>query len=211
MTINPVVILGAGNIGKLALEIFQSNNMVVYGLLDDDKSLHNTTINDVPVLGNTEDDTYLKIIGNKCDAFIATDDTKLKKHQVLALTEDRKVMPVNCFHKTSYIAPSAEIGHGNLVSAAAVINANAKVGSHCILHSGSIVDYSTQVGDYVQIGAGAVVNTGVTIGDEAFIGSGAIIVSGVKIGKKARIGAGSIVIEDVKDNTTVFGNPAKKV
>jgi len=209
--INPVVILGAGNIGKLALEIFQSNNVVVYGLLDDDKSLHNTTINEVPVLGSTEDDTYLKILGDKCDAFIATDDTKLKKHQVAMLTEGRRIMPVNCFHKTSYISPSAEIGHGNLVSASAVVNANAKVGNHCILQSGSIIDYNAEVGNYVQVGAGAVINTGVTIGDEVFIGSGAIIVSGITIGKKARIGAGSVVIEDVKDNTTVFGNPAKKV
>ena len=35
--------------------------------------------------------------------------------------------------------------------------------------------------------------------------------SGVSIGKKARIGAGSVVIADVRDNETVFGNPAVKI
>jgi sugar O-acyltransferase (sialic acid O-acetyltransferase NeuD family) len=209
--INPVVILGAGNIGKLALEIFQSNSMVVYCLLDDDKALHNTTVNEVPVLGATDDDNFLKLLGDKCDAFVATDDTRLKKHQVEMLRDRKSVMPVNCFHKTSYISPSAEVGHGNLLSASSVVNAEAKLGNHNILHTGSVIDYNSEVGNYVQIGAGAIVNTGVTVGDEVFIGSGAIIVSGVTIGKKARIGAGSVVIEDVKDNTTVFGNPAKKV
>jgi acetyltransferase-like isoleucine patch superfamily enzyme len=34
------------------------------------------------------------------------------------------------------------------------------------------------------------------------------VVSGVTIGRNARVGAGSVVIENVKNNATVFGNPA---
>jgi acetyltransferase-like isoleucine patch superfamily enzyme len=55
------------------------------------------------------------------------------------------------------------------------------------------------------------INPGVTIEDEVFIGSGVTIVAGVQIGKGARIGAGSVVIASVKENETVFGNPAQKV
>jgi acetyltransferase-like isoleucine patch superfamily enzyme len=51
----------------------------------------------------------------------------------------------------------------------------------------------------------------VTIQDEAFIGSGVTIVSGVTIGKAARVGAGSVVIAPVKENETVFGNPAQPI
>ncbi|RYF57627.1 MAG: acetyltransferase, partial [Cytophagaceae bacterium] len=37
---NPVLILGAGSLGLTALDLFQRNNVVVYGLLDDNKDLH---------------------------------------------------------------------------------------------------------------------------------------------------------------------------
>lgn len=62
---NPVLIFGAGNLGKIALDIFNRNNVVVYGLLDDDKTLHNQEIGDVLILGDTDDDGFLKLIGQK--------------------------------------------------------------------------------------------------------------------------------------------------
>jgi len=39
---NPVVIFGAGTLGRLALDIFSSNDVLVYGFLDDNKKKHNT-------------------------------------------------------------------------------------------------------------------------------------------------------------------------
>ena len=49
----PVIIFGAKGIAIDALEIFQSNDITVYGFLDDDQALIGTEINDVPVLGKT--------------------------------------------------------------------------------------------------------------------------------------------------------------
>ncbi|MDJ1472097.1 acetyltransferase [Xanthocytophaga flava] len=208
---NPVIIFGAKGLGRVALDIFQSNEVVVYGFLDDDKQLHNTEIMDISVLGDTDDDGFLKLIGKKCEAFIATDDNKLRKHLVEVLLEKRKIMPVNAIHKQAYIAPSASISHGNLISAGVIINSAASVGSHCILHANTVVDYETTLGDLVQVGTGSIIGSGVTIENGTFIGSGVTIVSGITIGKNARIGAGSVVIENVKAGATVFGNPAKVI
>lgn len=60
---NPVLIFGANNIGRLAKDIFESNDHVVYGFLDDNKSMHGTELDDVVVLGSTDDDGFLKLIG----------------------------------------------------------------------------------------------------------------------------------------------------
>lgn len=208
---NPVIIFGAKGLGRVALDIFQSNNVVVYGFLDDDKKLHNTEILDISVLGDTDDDGFLKLIGKKCEAFIAVDDNKIRRHLVQMLLDRRKVMPVNAIHRHAYIAPSSLISHGNLISAGVVINSAAKVGNHCILHANTVIDYEVTVGDLVQVGTGSIIGSGATIEDGAFIGSGVTIVSGITIGKNARIGAGSVVIENVKAGTTVFGNPAKAI
>lgn len=207
----PVIIFGAKGIAHPALEIFNSNNVIVYGLLDEDEKTHGTEINTVSVLGNPEDDGFLKLIGQKTVAFVAEENPKYRKFLVELLNERRKVQPVNAIHQRSYISTDAAIGHGNFINANVNIGAGAQVGSHCIIHSAAIIEHKAKVGDFVQIGAGAVVNSDVVVEEGAFIGSGATIVSGVTIGKNARIGAGSVVIATVGAGETVFGNPAAKV
>ena len=208
---NPVLILGAGSLGLTALDLFQRNNVVVYGLLDDNKELHGKEFGDVSVLGETDDDGFLKLIGHKCEAFIAISDNRVRKRLVKMLNERRKVQPVNAIHDTATVSIMATIGHGNLIAARVVINPFAEVGQHCILQSGAIIESKAKLGDYVQIGTGTIINSGVTVEEGAFIGTGATVIAGVTIGKNARVGAGSVVVEDVAAGATVFGNPAKKM
>lgn len=207
----PVIIFGAKGIGQAALEIFKSNDVVVYGFLEDTGEMHGTEIDAIPVLGNTDDHGFIKLIGQKTEAFVATDDNTLRKKQVKMLMDERKVMPTNAIHQQAFISQSASIGHGNFINTRVVIGAASVIGQHCILHTGAIIEHGVTIGDFVQIGAGSVINAGVEIGKEAFIGSGVTVVAGVKIGKKARVGAGSVVIADVKDGETVFGNPATAI
>ncbi|MCR9082183.1 MAG: acetyltransferase [Cyclobacteriaceae bacterium] len=207
----PVIIFGAKGIAQPALEIFNSNEAVVYGFLEEDEKLHGSEINTVPVLGHPEDDGFLKLIGKKTEAFVAVDDAKYRKFIVELLNERRKVQPVNAIHSTAFISSDAAIGHGNFINARVTLGTGTEIGQHCILHTGAIIDHHVKMGDYVQVGAGSIINSEVTIEEGAFIGTGATIVSGVTIGKNARIGAGSVVISSVGANETVFGNPAAKI
>lgn len=208
---NPVLIFGAGSLGLTALDLFQRNNVVVYGLLDDNKALIGQLFGDVSVLGETDDDGFLKLIGQKCEAFVAIGDSRVRKRLVKMLNERRKVQPVNAIHDTATVSALAVIGHGNLVAARTVVNPYAEVGQHCILQAGVVIESQAKLGDYVQIGPGSIINSGAVVEDGAFVGAGAVVVAGVTIGKNARVGAGSVVIENVEANATVFGNPAKKV
>lgn len=207
----PVIIFGANELGVAAKEIFDSNGMIVYCFLDDDEEKKNKEIVDVSVLGKTNDQGYLKLIGKKCDGFIAYDENNVRKALIKMLQEKRKVMPVNAVHQTATISPSAHFGYGNLVNAGVIVGTNAKISNHTILHTNAVVDHHASVGDYAQIGAGAIINSLAIVEDEAFIGSRVTVVSGVTIGKGARVGAGSVVISDVKPGETVFGNPASAI
>lgn len=208
---NPVLIFGAGSLGLTALDLFQRNNVVVYGLLDDNKELHGKEFGDVSVLGETDDDGFLKLIGHKCEAFVAIGDARVRKRLVKMLNERRKVQPVNAIHDTATVSILATIGHGNLIAARVVINPYAEVGQHCIIQSGAVIESQAKLGDYVQVGTGSILNSGVTIEEGAFIGTGAVLIAGITVGKGARIGAGSVVVENVEAGATVFGNPAKKL
>lgn len=204
-----MLIFGAGSVGLTALDLFQRNGVIVYGLLDDKKELHGKEFGDVSVLGETDDDGYLKLIGQKCEAFVAISDTRVRKRLVKMLNERRKVQPVNAIHDKAIVSTLATLGHGNLISANVVINPYAEIGQHCLLQSGVVIDAQAKLGDYVHVGTGSMINSNVTLEEGAFVGTGVTVVAGVTIGKNARIGAGSVVIEDVDANATVFGNPAK--
>ena len=208
---NPVLIFGAKGLGAVALDIFQRNNVVVYGFLDDDAELHNTELGEISILGSTDDDGFLKIIGKKCEAFVALEERSLRRNAVEMLNERRHVQPINAIHDTATVSALAQIGHGNLVAARVVIAAQATVGQHNILQTGVIIEHSANVGDFVNIGAGAVIGANADIDNDVFIGAGAVLVAGVKIGKGASIGAGSVVVENVAKNARVFGNPAQKM
>lgn len=208
---NPVIIFGAGPLGRAAKEIFESNGNVVYGFLDDNKALHNKEIDESFVLGSTDDDGFLKLIGKKCEACIAVDDTRLRKSLVKMLNEIRHVQPVNAIHKTAALSNHVELGHGNLIDQGVIVGVGVKLGSYGTIQAGCVIGAEVSLGNYVQIGAGSVISAGVTIEDEAFIGSGVTLVSGITVGKGARVGAGSVVIAPVKVGETVFGNPAQPV
>lgn len=208
---DPVVIFGAGNTGKTVIDIFNLNDVLVYGVLDDNKKIHNSEISEIVVLGQTDDNGFLKIIGNKTEAFVAIRNKEDRKRIVAMLNERRKTMPVNAIHPSSIIAADSAIGHGNLVSAGVIIAAGAVIGNHTFLHSRSTVGAGAKVADYCEIGIGVNIGPDVVVKEGAFIGDGVTIISGVTIGKNVRIGAGSVVIKSVDAETTVFGNPAQKV
>ncbi|QOI97364.1 MAG: NeuD/PglB/VioB family sugar acetyltransferase [Flammeovirgaceae bacterium] len=208
---NPVIILGAGYLGRMAKEILESNGNVVYGFLDDDKKLHGQEVDDATVLGSMDDNGFLKLIGKKCEACVAVDENRLKKNLVTMLNEQRHVQPVNAVHKGAYLSPKAVLGHGNLIDRSVQAGAGVVIGNHAVIHAGTIIGVGAQIGDYVQIGAGSIINPGAVIEEGAFIGTGVTIVAGLTIGRNARIGAGSVVIAPVAEGETVFGNPAQKV
>ena len=208
---NPVIIFGANYLGRQAKDILEQNGNVVYCFLDDDKKLHNTTVDDITVLGSTDDDGFLKLIGKKCEAFVAVDDNKLRKSLVSMLQEVRHVQPINVLAQSTDIRDSVAIGHGNFIDQGVLFGVGSSIGSHCLVHAGAIISMEVKLGDFVQVGSGSIINAGTQVEDEVFIGAGVTIVGGLTIGKGARIGAGSVVVGSVKAGETVFGNPAQKV
>ena len=207
----PVIIFGASGLGKATLDVFQSNGVIVYCFLDDDESLHGTEVNEVSVMGTTEDQGYLKFIGKKCDAFVAINDREVRRSYFKLLNERRKVMPVNALHQRATISANAYLSYGIFVNAGAVVSSFAKVEQGCILHANAVVDYEAVVGKFVHVGAGSVIHAGAILEDDVFLGAGVTVAGPITIGAGARVGAGSVVIEPVEAGATVFGNPAKPI
>lgn len=59
--------------------------------------------------------------------------------------------------------------------------------------------------------AGTILSGGVIIGEKSWLSPNSTVHQKVKIGNNCTIGMGAVVLRKVKDDTTVFGNPAYKV
>lgn len=111
-------------------------------------------------------------------------------------------------HPSATLANNVVINDGTIVMAKAVVNAGTIIDTNVIINTGAIVEHDCILENSAQIGPGAILCGGVIVGKKAFIGAGACVIPQKRVGSSAVIGAGSIVLHDVKDNTTVFGNPA---
>ncbi|MBB6463383.1 NeuD/PglB/VioB family sugar acetyltransferase [Flammeovirga kamogawensis] len=211
MEINPVIIFGASGLGKAALDIFKSQDILVFCFLDTNEELHGAEIGEVTVMGAPSNDGFLKHIGKKCDAFVAIEDQETRQKVTQMLKERRKSMPVNAIHKDASISPSAYLGYGNFINAGARIGYDAKVPESCVIHSNAVLEHNAELEDLVTVGSGAIIGTGAKIGKGALIGSGAIISSNVIVGEGAQVAPGSLVMTEVKANATVFGMPAQEI
>ncbi len=205
------MILGAGGLGKTASDIFKANNIMVYGFLDEDTTLHQTEIQDITVLGSVEDDAFFRIIGDDCEACIAEEDMEKRAELAKLLRKKRKKMPMNVVHPKAILEPSVLLKHGNFIGAGVYVGSAVEIENNCLIYPNATLNHQVQIADFVHIGAGSIINSGVKIGQKAFIGSGVTITSGVKIGENARIVAGSVVLQDVPEGATVFGVPAQNV
>ncbi len=192
----------------MALDILQKNNLVVYGLLDEDPALHGTEVSFVPVLGSPDDDQYWQLIGDQCEVCVAT--TQPSRKQLIAKLK-AQAMPINAIHPAAILAEAASLGYGNLLGAGVSLGADAHIGHHCIVHARATIEHDAYVGDWTQIGAGSTIGAGVQLSSDVFVGAGATIVGGVTVGKGARIGAGAVVLANVAADATVLGNPAQPV
>jgi sugar O-acyltransferase (sialic acid O-acetyltransferase NeuD family) len=119
--------------------------------------------------------------------------------------------PINAIHPSAVISASVRMGDGIMIAANATLNPLVELGRGVICNTSSSIDHECLIGDFVHIAPGAVLCGNVTVGRGSFIGANSVIRQGIHIGSNVTIGAGSVVIRDVADNTTVIGNPAKKL
>lgn len=208
----PILIFGTKEKGQAALEIFQNNGIIVYGLLTEEETpQEGKTYGHVSVLGHTKDRTYLDLLGDKCHPFVAVEGIKASQEIITQLGAEEKLHPLNAIHSATNLDKEARLGAGNIIHVGSSVGAEAMIHHHCALMGHNMVGYGATLHDFVYLGIGAIVNPGVTIHEEAYIGSGAILKANITIGAKAYIAPGAVVLEDVPEGTVVAGNPASMV
>lgn len=207
-----LLIIGAGGFGRevysWACDMYECNReWQILGFLDDDKNALNGYDYPINIISSLTDykaqpnDIFVCAIGNP----------KIKQSCVEKLKKNGDAQFINIIHPSSVIAKNTKIGEGVILCPMTIVSADADLGDFVTMNSHSNVGHDTKIGKWSQISGYCDITGGVTIGEKVFMASSATILPRIKIGNDAIIGAGSVVVRNVEENTTVFGNPAKKI
>lgn len=113
--------------------------------------------------------------------------------------------------KNAIVSVHSHIGQGAVICPFTTISPLSVLGKLTTINCHSGVGHHARIGDFSTLLGQNSVNGHAVVGDYCTLGSGAQILPRCKIGNGSTVGIGSVVISNIKDNQTVFGNPAKKI
>ena len=141
-----LLVLGAGQYGKVAKEIAES--MCAYDgieFLDD---------NNPSAVGHLSE--FENFTSEFEHAVVAIGNSELRLKLIEDLEAAGYTVPV-LVHPTAYISPSADIYEGSFIEPKAVIHTDVRIGEGCIISAGTIINHNATVGDGCHLNCGTLV------------------------------------------------------
>jgi len=211
--VKKVVIIGAGDHGRGALEIFKTSNQKrfeydVVGFIDDDPSKFQKKIDKVPVLGPV---SWLKKQVNGDLSYILAISQCATKRRIIEDLQDLPLNFINATHPTAIIGSDVQMGSGNIIGAGAVIAYNTRLQNHITINLNTTVGHDCLIGEFVTIAPGANIGGKVKLGKGCDIGPNSTISKGVTVGDWSCLGPSTVVLREIPPNKSYFGNPARPV
>lgn len=203
-----LIIVGAGGFGgevmQYARDTFDLGSHRIKGFLDDKVTRVEHSALDAPVLGTINgylpepEDRFLLAVGDPGSRLDIA--ARLAAHGAQFLT---------LIHPLAYVASSATLGAGCIISPFATVGARAKLGAHVVLTFYASVGHDAQVGACCALSPHSVTNGGSVLGQAVFLGSHAAVNPLKRVGDGAKVAAGAVVYRNVPPHSLAAGNPAK--
>ena len=198
-------VIGYSGHALVVLDILLSNQYEIAGYCEKESKKSNPY--NISYLGWEAEQGTLKLL-KSVDCFIGIGRNDIRARIFEYLLNVGISLPAVA-HKSAIVSPLAQLQQATVVMPGAIINSQARIGNAVICNSACVIEHECELDDYVHVAPGAVLAGNVKVKSMSFIGANAVVREGVTIGSNVTIGAGAVVVRDVKDNSVVFGNPAK--
>ena len=204
MSAQPVLILGAGGLGRELYYWAREAGLTPVGFIDDNP-------NALAPFGNT----YPTIVGGMTTAPLTAPvlcgigQNPIRRACIRQL-EARGAIFASCIHPTARIC-NATLGRGAILAPNAYIGADAKVGDFLFMQTGAILGHDTIVGDFLRMDTTAFTGGYARLGTSVTLYTGAKVMPGKTVGNDATLGAGSVLMNNLPAGATAFGLPAMKL
>jgi sugar O-acyltransferase (sialic acid O-acetyltransferase NeuD family) len=202
-TIERILILGGGNVACLVLDILaRVPHQTAVAILDDNPSLHNSTVMGVPVLGSLEKVKSLFDQNFFDKAALAVGILPTRRELFEKLT-NAGIPFANIIDPSAIIGVNATLGTGNMVMAYCRLGPEAHLGDNNFLSAYVNIEHHNRMGSHCTFGPGVAMSGGVIIGNSVRFGTGIFIEPRLTIGNNAVIASGVTLTADVPDGTVV--------
>lgn len=191
---NTLFILGAGAFGREVASVAQMMNHwgKIY-FVDENKSLINSKVNDILVIGDIDD-----LVKSSGDVFVAIANQKNRMAVVEKLTLNSNLCFPNIIHPNNGWLNSKlnKIGIGNYLAEGVIGTVNIDIGNFNIINLGCLLSHDTTIKLFCNLMHGVKITSGAFISDFVNIGAGACIVSKLIIGPARIINPNQVVEGD---------------
>ncbi|MFS0822758.1 acetyltransferase [Bacillus sp. 1P02SD] len=205
-----IVIVGAGGLARMIYswlpDFLQNENWEFRGFISDKLSdLQNY---------NYDESIISKIIDyypEENDVLVMAIADPKNKMKIAKMLESRGATFITLIHPTSIIGLNVKIGRGCVICPRSILTCDIEIENFVFININTTVGHDAKIADGVTVNAHSDVTGNTTLGRGVFLGSHSVITPNVKVQDFAKIGAGSIVVTHVKEETSVFGIPAKRI
>lgn len=147
-----LLILGAGQYGKVALEIAEASRQFGrIAFLDDYSSA---------AIGRLSD--LYKCTDDFDSAIVAIGNSEMRLKLIGQLIDAGYKVPV-LIHPRAYVAPSAVIGQGSFVEPMAMVHTDVSIGTGCIISAGTLINHNAVIGEGCHLNCGTIVGARVNV------------------------------------------------
>jgi sugar O-acyltransferase (sialic acid O-acetyltransferase NeuD family) len=114
-------------------------------------------------------------------------------------------------HRSVVMGWNVTLGEGVVLCPGVTLTTDVKIEDFAMFNLHSFAGHDVVVGKFATVNGHCDLTGHVKIGEAALLASNVTVIPGKKIGARAVVGAGSVVIMNVGADTTVFGNPARRL
>jgi sugar O-acyltransferase (sialic acid O-acetyltransferase NeuD family) len=206
----PLVIIGAGDHGRVVLEMARSLGIPLLGFVEPDirGRPRGANVDGLRVVGDLAEGR-LWIANRAPCSFVVTLGDNRKRQLAYGRARELGLAPVSLVHPKATLLAGAEVGPGSQICAGAIIGVAASVRENVIVNTGATIDHDVELAAHSFIAPGVHLAGRVRIGEGAFVGIGAVVRDGCTVGAGALVAAGAVVVEDVPSAARVYGVPAR--
>ena len=207
---NEIILLGGGGHAKVLIDLINtSGQFEISGILDSQLLIETTVLN-VPVLGDDDllHGLHSEGLKNVCIAIGSVKDTTRRRVLFDKVNQIGFLVPCLLHPQATIVSENVHFSNGVQVMAGVTVQTDSRFQENTIINTGAIVEHDCRIGSHVHICPGVVISGGCTVGDGTFIGAGATVIQGINIGACVTVAAGAVVAKDVPDRSTVKGIPA---
>ena len=204
-----LVIIGAGDLGKLiSHHAINDNHYSVVGFFDDTFK-KNELVNGIKILGNIED--VLEIYNSGVFDFIIIgigyNHMQFRKY---IYNKFSNIIPFGTIiHSSCYVDSSCEIGDGTFLLPGCILDKDVQIGENTILNTGCIIAHDTLISDHCFLSPGVNIAGKTIVYECCVVGINSTIIDNITICPNVHIGGGAVVIDDILAPGLYVGLPAK--